>query len=84
VSGMPRKRDAWAPSPSSNQTWNRPWRTHDTREPVRERRRGQTADWKRLKHAGVDFLEDPTDCGNLWIGTLKDPEGHLVQLVQLS
>lgn len=38
-----------------------------------------TADWKRLNHAGAEFLEDPTDYGNLWIATLKDPEGHLVQ-----
>jgi predicted enzyme related to lactoylglutathione lyase len=43
-----------------------------------------TADWRRLKHAGGDFLEDPTDCGNLWIATLKDPEGNLAQLVQRS
>ena len=34
-----------------------------------------TADWKRLKDAGVEFVEDPTDYGNLTIATLKDPEG---------
>jgi len=43
-----------------------------------------TADWKRLKAAGVDFVEDPTDYGTLRIATLKDPEGNLVQLLQPS
>jgi len=43
-----------------------------------------TADWKRLKDAGVEFVEDPTDYGNLTIATLKDPEGNLVQLFQSS
>jgi predicted enzyme related to lactoylglutathione lyase len=41
-----------------------------------------TTDWKRLKAAGVEFVEDPTDYGNLRIATLKDPEGNLVQLLQ--
>jgi predicted enzyme related to lactoylglutathione lyase len=41
-----------------------------------------TVDWKRLKDAGVEFVEDPTDYGNLRIATLKDPEGNLVQLFQ--
>lgn len=41
-----------------------------------------TADCKRLKDAGVEFIEDPKDYGNLWIATLKDPEGNLVQLFQ--
>jgi len=40
------------------------------------------AEWKRLKGAGVDFIEDPTDSGRLRIATLKDPEGNLVQLLQ--
>jgi predicted enzyme related to lactoylglutathione lyase len=40
------------------------------------------ADWKRLKQSGVEFIEDPTDYGNLSIATLKDPEGNLVQLWQ--
>jgi predicted enzyme related to lactoylglutathione lyase len=40
------------------------------------------ADWKRLKEAGVEFIEDPTDDGTLIIATLKDPEGNLVQLFQ--
>ena len=40
------------------------------------------ADWKRLKGAGVKFVEDPTDYGTLRIATLADPEGNLVQLFQ--
>ena len=41
-----------------------------------------TADWRRLKAAGVEFVEDPTDYGALRIATLKDPEGNLVQLLE--
>ena len=40
------------------------------------------ADWKRLKAAGVHFVEDPTDYGTLRIATLEDPEGNLLQLLQ--
>jgi predicted enzyme related to lactoylglutathione lyase len=41
------------------------------------------ADWQRLKEAGVEFIEDPTDYGgDMSIATLKDPEGNLVQLWQ--
>jgi len=40
------------------------------------------ADWKRLKEAGVEFVEDPTDYGDISLATLKDPEGNLVQLWQ--
>jgi len=40
------------------------------------------ADYKRLKGAGVEFVEDPTDYGTLRIATLKDPEGNLLQLLQ--
>jgi catechol 2,3-dioxygenase-like lactoylglutathione lyase family enzyme len=40
------------------------------------------ADWKRLKGAEVEFIEDPTQYGNMSIATLKDPEGNLVQLWQ--
>ncbi len=43
-----------------------------------------SADWKRLKAAGVEFVEDPKDYGNLWLATLKDPEGNLVQLLQFK
>ena len=41
-----------------------------------------STDWKRLKAAGVEFVEDPTDYGTLRIATLKDPEGNLVQLLE--
>jgi predicted enzyme related to lactoylglutathione lyase len=41
------------------------------------------ADWKRLKAAGVEFIEDPSEYGgDMSIATLKDPEGNLVQLWQ--
>jgi predicted enzyme related to lactoylglutathione lyase len=40
------------------------------------------ADWKRLKAAGVEFVEEPTDYDTVSIATLKDPEGNLIQLVQ--
>jgi predicted enzyme related to lactoylglutathione lyase len=39
-------------------------------------------DWARLKAAGVPFVEDPTDYGNLRIATLQDPEGNLIQLLE--
>ncbi len=39
-------------------------------------------DCKRLKGAGVEFIENPTDYGSLRIATLKDPEGNLIQLLQ--
>jgi predicted enzyme related to lactoylglutathione lyase len=39
-------------------------------------------DCKRLKSAGVEFVEEPTDYGTLRIATLKDPEGNLLQLLQ--
>ena len=42
------------------------------------------ADWQRLKEAGVEFVEDPKDYGDIWIATLKDPEGNLVQLFHVS
>jgi predicted enzyme related to lactoylglutathione lyase len=40
------------------------------------------ADFKRLKEAGVEFIEDPTDYGGMMMATLKDPEGNLVQIWQ--
>jgi predicted enzyme related to lactoylglutathione lyase len=43
-----------------------------------------TGDWKRLKDAGVRFVEDPTDYGTVRIATLEDPEGNLVQLLQFA
>lgn len=39
-------------------------------------------DWKRLAATGVEFVEKPTDYGQLRIATLKDPEGNLIQLLQ--
>ncbi len=42
------------------------------------------ADWQRLKAAGVEFIQDPAGDGYITIATLKDPEGNLVQLVQLQ
>jgi predicted enzyme related to lactoylglutathione lyase len=39
-------------------------------------------DCRRLKGAGVEFVEEPTDYGTLRIATLKDPEGNLLQLLQ--
>jgi predicted enzyme related to lactoylglutathione lyase len=41
-----------------------------------------TADWNRLKAAGVEFIEEPMVYGQLKIATLKDPEGNLIQLLQ--
>ena len=42
-------------------------------------------DWERLKAAGVEFVEDPTDFEDgMSIATLKDPEGNLVQLFQFQ
>lgn len=41
------------------------------------------ADYQRLKRAGVEFIEDPTEYGDdMSIATLKDPEGNLVQIWQ--
>ena len=40
------------------------------------------SDYKRLKDAGVDFIEAPTDYPNVRVATLKDPDGNLVQLLQ--
>jgi len=41
-------------------------------------------DWRRLKDAGVKFVEDPTDYTNVKLATLEDPEGNLVQLIQFA
>jgi predicted enzyme related to lactoylglutathione lyase len=43
-----------------------------------------TTEWKRLKGAGVEFVEDPTKYTGVWIATLKDPEGNLIQLLQFE
>jgi hypothetical protein len=39
-------------------------------------------DYKRLKDAGVEFVEAPTDYPNVRVASLKDPDGNLVQLLQ--
>jgi predicted enzyme related to lactoylglutathione lyase len=39
-------------------------------------------EFSRLSAAGVEFVEKPTDYGQVRIATLKDPEGNLVQLLQ--
>jgi predicted enzyme related to lactoylglutathione lyase len=67
--------------------------THsDVRGPNRDPARHMVAlgtddlesDWKRLKEAGVEFVEDPTKYGDeMWIATLKDPEGNLIQLFEM-
>ena len=43
-----------------------------------------SGDWKRLKAAGVEFIEDPKDYDGMRIATLKDPEGNLIQLFQMN
>lgn len=30
----------------------------------------------------MEFVEDPKDYDTVWIATLKDPEGNLIQLLQ--
>jgi predicted enzyme related to lactoylglutathione lyase len=40
-------------------------------------------DYKRLRDAGVEFIEMPTDYSTVRLATLKDPEGNLIQLLQL-
>jgi predicted enzyme related to lactoylglutathione lyase len=39
-------------------------------------------DYRRLKAAGAEFVEAPTDYDTVSIATLKDPEGNLIQLIQ--
>jgi predicted enzyme related to lactoylglutathione lyase len=34
-------------------------------------------DYERLKDAGVEFVETPTDYPNVRVATLKDPDGNL-------
>ena len=41
-------------------------------------------DCARLKSAGVEFVEEPNQQDGVWIATLKDPEGNLVQLLQFD
>jgi predicted enzyme related to lactoylglutathione lyase len=39
-------------------------------------------DYRRLKAAGAEFVEAPTDYDTVSIATLEDPEGNLIQLIQ--
>ena len=55
-------------------SWRRRWGSHTTDDIA--------SDYKRLKDAGVDFIEAPTDYPNVRVATLKDPDGNLVQLLQ--
>src|SRR5215510_2141027 len=41
-----------------------------------------TADGKRFKDAGVEFIEDPTDYDTVRAATFNDPEGNLLQLLE--
>ncbi len=41
-----------------------------------------TGESQRLKAAGVEFVEDPRDHGNVVVATFMDPEGNLLQLLQ--
>jgi predicted enzyme related to lactoylglutathione lyase len=41
-------------------------------------------DSSRLKSAGVQFIEEPTQMQGGWIATFKDPEGNYVQLLQFE
>jgi predicted enzyme related to lactoylglutathione lyase len=43
-----------------------------------------SAESKRLKEAGVELVEGPYLSEDLWIATLKDPEGNLIQLFQFE
>lgn len=40
------------------------------------------ADIERLKGQGVEFVEEPALSGDLWIATIKDPDGNFVQIFQ--
>jgi predicted enzyme related to lactoylglutathione lyase len=42
------------------------------------------AEHQRLSKAGVEFLEEPTDGGQVIFATFKDPEGNYLQLVQFK
>jgi len=41
-----------------------------------------TADGKRFKDAGVEFIEDPTDYDTVRAATFNVPEGNLLQLLE--
>jgi predicted enzyme related to lactoylglutathione lyase len=41
-------------------------------------------DYERLRKAGVEFLEEPVDGGQVIFATFKDPEGNYLQLLQYN
>lgn len=42
------------------------------------------AEYDRLKARSVDFVDQPSDFGNVIVATLRDPEGNYVQLLQFK
>jgi predicted enzyme related to lactoylglutathione lyase len=43
------------------------------------------AEYERLRTAGIEFVDPPTDFGDgVTIATCKDPEGNYVQIMQFS
>jgi len=42
------------------------------------------AEYQRLKAAGVEFIEEPTNYDQITIATCKDPEGNYIQLFQFA
>lgn len=42
------------------------------------------AEYKRLKSAGVEFIDEPTEFPQVTVCTFKDPEGNYVQLLQFA
>lgn len=41
-----------------------------------------SAEHARLRAAGVEFLEEPQDGGQVKFATMKDPEGNYLQLIE--
>lgn len=42
------------------------------------------ADYKRMKDAGADFIEAPTQQDGMMLATFRDPEGNICQLFQFA
>ncbi len=42
------------------------------------------AEYARLKSKGVEFIDEPTDFGQVTVATFKDPEGNYLQLLQFA
>ena len=53
-----------------------------TRHMVSLRSNDVRGDYARLKGAGVEFVDEPTDFGPVTVPTCKDPEGNYVQFIQ--